>query len=208
MMETMISRLHSLPGLSGEAGSLAFVVFCGVVVAAQTALFPITPFSIFAGLTFGFWHGAGVVLLAKMLSALVNFSLSRWLARDWAQRMAVRFPLIQGMNEAISEDGFKLAVLLRLCPIPFGIASYSYGLTKLSIPAYLAATFVAILMPTLTMVGLGASMHEGLMASGARSHNPWQTVLTGAGILASLLVARRLSTIAMKRVAERRSSIS
>jgi uncharacterized membrane protein YdjX (TVP38/TMEM64 family) len=110
------------------------------------------------------------------------------------------------MNEALEQDGLKLAILLRMCPIPFSIANYSYGLTKMSLASFLTATFIAILLPSLTLVGLGASMKGSLTSmSSPHADSRWENLATGLSVLASILVARRLSGIAMQRVAARRA---
>jgi len=207
MMEEIISRLGHLPGLSAPLGVHSVFIFCAATIAGQLFLFPVSPFSWFAGLVFGFWQGTGLILMAKMLSALVNFSCSRWLGRGWARRCSGRYPLLEGMNEALERDGLKMAILLRMCPIPFSVANYSYGLTRMSLPSFLAATFIAILLPSLTLVGLGASMKGGTgLLDPAHNGSHWENLATGLSVLASILVARRLSGIAMKRVAERRAS--
>lgn len=186
------------------------MVFCGLVVGAQVVLIPVSFFSIYAGFTFGFWRGTFLILCAKMLSAALNFSLSRWLAKDWGKRLASRYPLVQSMNEAIVTEGFGFIVLLRMCPVPFSVANYGYGLTQMPPILYLLATFISIIIPSFTLTALGVSMHEGLevLRDGELHHSPWQTIGTVASVVAMVLVGRRITSIAMERVKETKNGLA
>lgn len=210
MVEEIVSRLQNATWLSSDAGVASFIIFCGLVVGAQTVLIPVSFFSIYAGFTFGFWRGTFLIVCAKMLSAAVNFSLSRWLAKDWGKRLASRYPLVQSMNEAIITEGFGFIVLLRMCPVPFSVANYGYGLTQMPPLLYLLATFISIIIPSCTLTALGVSMHEGLdvLKDGGRHHSPWQTIGTVVSVVAMGLVGRRITSIAMKRVKETKSRLT
>ncbi|MDQ6624552.1 MAG: VTT domain-containing protein [Verrucomicrobiota bacterium] len=57
------------------------------------------------------------------------FLVERYAARGVvAQKVAAhrRFSVV---DRAIATDGWKIVGLLRLCPVPFGISNYLYGLT-------------------------------------------------------------------------------
>jgi len=210
LVEEIVSRLQNATWLSSDAGMVSFIVFCGLVVGAQAVLIPVSFFSIYAGFTFGFWRGTLLILCAKMLSAAVNFSLSRWFAKDWGKRLASRYPLVQSMNEAIANEGFGFLVLLRMCPVPFSVANYGYGLTQMPPLLYLLATFISIIIPSFTLTALGVSMHEGLevLKDGAHHHSPWQPIGVVLSVVAMVLVGRRITSIAMKRVKATKSGLA
>jgi uncharacterized membrane protein YdjX (TVP38/TMEM64 family) len=200
--------LHNAGWFSPGQGIWSLCAFCIILVLAQTVLIPVSLFSVYAGFTFGFWHGTSVILAAKMMSALVNFSLSRWIARDWGVRLASKYPLVQGMNDVLVREGLQFTILLRLCPIPFGIANYGCGLTRMRLRSFLIATFVSIIIPSTTLAALGASLQEGLSAlnDSNHHHSAWQLAGTGVSLLALTLVARRITRFAMERVREARKT--
>ncbi len=202
MSNEILIYLQNATWLSLDSGAVSWAVFCAIVVVAQALLLPVSPFSIYAGFSFGFWQGTAFMFLAKMISALFNFSISRWVAKDWGARLANRYPLIQSMNDVVVREGLEFVILLRLCPIPFSIANYGYGLTKIPLHSFLVATLVAIIIPTVTLVAFGVSLRQGLSAFSDRntSHNLWQAVATGVSVIAMFFVARRVTTIAMQRV--------
>ena len=204
MVEEIVTRLQSVTWLSSDTGIVSAALFCVVVMGAQIVLIPVSPFSIYAGFTLGFWRGTAVIICAKMLSAFLNFSLSRWIARDWGKRLASRYPLVQSMNDALVQEGLRFAILLRMCPVPFGVANYGFGVSGVALSSFAIATFVSIILPSLTLTALGASMHQGLetLTLAGREHNPWQTVATVVSLIAMFLVARRVTVMAMKQVKE------
>ena len=209
MAERIFNWLQNASWLSHDLGVTSWTSFCVIVVLAQALLVPISPFAIYAGFTFGFWSGVAIILVAKMSSAFVNFSLSRWVARDWGNRLANKYPLIQSMNELLLREGLQFVILLRLCPIPFGIANYGCGLTKMPLRSFVIATLISIIIPSATMAALGASLHQGLSALKDHSpnHTPWQAIATLISVVAITLVARRITLIAMKRVKEAKSAL-
>jgi uncharacterized membrane protein YdjX (TVP38/TMEM64 family) len=209
LADEIFNRLLSASWLSSGAGLISWIPFCGVLILAQILLVPVSPFSIYAGFTFGFWEGTAVTITAKMLSALVNFSMSRWVSKEWGMRLANRYPLIQTMNDVLIHEGLKLVILLRLCPIPFSIANYGYGLTKISLRTFVVATFISLIIPSTTLVALGVSLHQGLTAlrDHQSQHVPWEAIGTAISFAAMFLVARRITTVAMKRVREAKSAL-
>lgn len=202
MGDEILTYLQNATWFSLDSGAVSWTVFCAIVVVAQALLLPVSPFSIYAGFSFGFRQGTALMILAKMISALFNFSVSRWVAKDWGSRLASRYPLIQSMNDVVVREGLQFVILLRLCPIPFSIANYGYGLTKIPLHIFITATLVAIIIPTVTLVAFGASLCQGLSVLSDKHsiHNSWQATATGVSVIAMFFVARRVTTVAMQRV--------
>jgi len=207
MVEKILTTLQSLPVWSGGTSMQMLGLFLGLLILSQLILLPVWPFVVFAGFQFGFWPGAGLLLGAKMVSALLNFTLSRWVIRDWVQRVAGRQVLFSSMNEALEQDGLRMAILLRFCPVPFALGNYAYGLSVLPLKEFAMATFVTIFPTTLIFAGVGASLRSELdvaqLGGAGGTHNRWETWLLGVGLLASFVVVRRVSKIAMKKVKSR-----
>ena len=88
MVEKILTTLQSLPVWSGGTSLQMLGLFLGLLILSQLILLPVWPFVVFAGFQFGFWPGVGLLLGAKMVSALLNFTLSRWVVRDWVHGYA------------------------------------------------------------------------------------------------------------------------
>jgi uncharacterized membrane protein YdjX (TVP38/TMEM64 family) len=56
-----------------------------------------------------------------------------------------RYPRFHAMDHAIAQEGWKIVSLLRMCPVPFGITNYLYGLTAIPFWHYMAATMIGML---------------------------------------------------------------
>src|SRR5258708_9406360 len=65
---------------------------------------------------------------------------------------------------AIEEEGWKVVALLRLCPIPFGLANYFYGLTGVRFQPYLWTTILGSLPSIVLFCHLGSAGKAGLEA--------------------------------------------
>ena len=202
MDQRILSLLHSIPWIQDPSGPTAPAFFIAVVLVSQILVLPISPIDMAAGFTFGFTKGALLMLVGKFLSAWLSGLLARDLARGWAERLAQRFPLVQGLDLALAKGGWKLALLCRFCPIPFGAASYFFGLTRLSHWHHASATVVAVLLPTAIFTTLGASTRASLetLGSQAPSDGPWPKILLGLGLVAFVLVFRQVSKLALQAV--------
>jgi uncharacterized membrane protein YdjX (TVP38/TMEM64 family) len=190
----------------GAAGILLYAV--GIIV-IQMLCAPTAPAVIAAGVMFGFSYGLLAVTLGTSLGAAVNFLLSRTVARGVvARRLAAndRFRLI---DAAIGRAGWKVVALLRLCPMPFGIANYCYGLTAIRFWPYFLATAVAIAPGNMFFIWVGITAHEGLAAvSGAKTRHPGEYVLLVVGLLAAFAALTYITRIARAALAEQSTPVA
>jgi hypothetical protein len=77
--------------------------------------------------------------------------------RDLVELFARRYPIVKAADRALARKGYKIMLLLRLCPlIPFNGLNYIGGVTSCSLEAYTQA-LVGILPITLLWVSVGAS---------------------------------------------------
>lgn len=203
MLSEILTRLQAHPWLAGEPGLQGMLLFGLVAALSQLIFLPITAFAIFSGFLFGFWRALPLMLAAKMLAAALNFTLTRFFARTPALWLARRFPLFHTLNVALEREGLRLAILMRLCPFPFSIASYGYGLTRISFAHYLVASFIGVLGPSLIFVGVGVSARDGMETLNGTAHpkSSWELALFLLGITASILVSRRIARMAREKIA-------
>jgi uncharacterized membrane protein YdjX (TVP38/TMEM64 family) len=175
----------------GLAGALLYGVVFGVV---SLLMLPSIPFTVVAGLAFGLWQGVASIMFGITIGATLGFLFSRYAARGVvAQKIAAnrRFGAI---DRAIAKDGWKIVGLLRMCPLPFGIANYLYGLTAIDFWRYMGATLVGMLPGCVTFVYLGAFGKQTL--EGPRQ--PIQYVLGGLTLIALVGALWMLSRIARR----------
>ncbi len=143
-------------------GFFGVVAFALCLVVLQMFCLPLAPFGIMAGLFFGVANGFFAIELGTGLGAAINFLLSRYFVRERIARWLSGHEKFQLIDAAIGREGWKIVALLRFCPIPFGLANYSYGLTAVRFVPYMLATVFAIIPANFFFVWFGATSHDAL----------------------------------------------
>lgn len=89
----------------------------------------------------------------------------------------------------------QVVLLLRLSPlVPYTLLSYTLGLTSVSFPAYVAASWAGMLPATFAYVSTGAAGRATL--EGGASLGATRIALTVAGVGATLWASKILAGIA------------
>ncbi|MEO7387073.1 MAG: VTT domain-containing protein, partial [Gammaproteobacteria bacterium] len=138
-------------------------------------------------------------VLSATVGATLAFLVARYLFHDRVNALVGKRPGLKAVNQAISEEGWKIVVLLRLSPVlPFNLQNYFYGVTDVKLVHYVPATFLGILPGTLLYVYLGS---VGKAASG-EGGGPLQWLLFATGLLATVVVAWFVTTKAKAKLKE------
>jgi uncharacterized membrane protein YdjX (TVP38/TMEM64 family) len=185
------------------------VLYALLIAAAQLVCVPLAPIAVAGGLIFGVGRGFAAITLGTALGAIVNFFISRRLARATVQRWLAHHEKFKLIDSAIGREGWKIIALLRFCPIPFGLANYSYGLTAVRFVPYFLATVFAIIPANFFFAWFGASSTDALAAvSGSGSAAPpGKLVFTIVGLVAffcALTYVTRIARAAVARGSEAR----
>ena len=187
---------------AGWVGVLGY----GIIYIVACVLFiPASLLTLGAGFIYGPIYGTLLVSPASVIGATISFLLARTLAREWVgSKIAgnARFAAIDG---AVGRQGWKIVGLLRLSPIfPFNLLNYALGLTRVSLPAFVLASFVGMLPATFMYVYLGSIVTSVAdLASGAPSEGGWaQTALLWGGLAATVVVTVFITRIAQKALRE------
>jgi uncharacterized membrane protein YdjX (TVP38/TMEM64 family) len=136
------------------------MLFGGMLVyAASTALSVpgATVLSLAAGLLFGRWVGAGVIVIAATIGATLVFLAARYLFAEAAQRRAggMARKLIAGFHE----NAFNYLLFLRLVPLfPFWLVNLAPAFTSIKTRTYVAATALGIIPGSFVFAHLGQSL--------------------------------------------------
>ena len=183
---------------------MGWLAYVGGIVVLQMFLAPLSPVAVAAGAIFGFRDGFLAITAGTNLGAALNFFLSRYVARGAVTRYLAHHEKFRLIDAAIGREGGKIVALLRLCPLPFGLANYAYGLTAVRFWPYMIATFCAIIPGNIFFVWLGVSAHEGLsVATGAsRARHPGEYALLGVGLVAFFCALRYITKLAKAAVAK------
>jgi membrane protein DedA with SNARE-associated domain len=120
------------------------------------------------------WSGALAALfccfLGSCIGAVIAFLRSRYMMRDLIYLFCRRYPLVRAADRALKNDGFRIMLMLRLCPlIPFNGLNYCCGVTGVSLHDF-AASLVGILPFHVYTIMLGAT--AGVLEQNLRNSHP------------------------------------
>src|SRR5262249_19063962 len=138
-----------------------------VLFALGTIFFlPGTLFGLAGGLLFGPLWGTILNLTGAMLGATAPFFVGRFVAADWARRMAG--PSWQRRIDGVDAEGWRFVAFVRLVPLfPFNLSNYALGLTRISLRDYVLASAVCMLPGTLAFSWLGHAGREAAAGNAA-----------------------------------------
>ncbi len=169
-------------------GPLLYIV---VYLVRPLILFPASLLTILGGSVFGLWPGFLYVLIAGTLSAMLPYGIGRWFSSG-AARDSTSTSAIQRFIHLLRRNPFQAMLLMRLIYLPYDAVSLVAGSLRIPFITFILATGLGNLAGTLSFVGLGASI-EGDLAAGEASLNPATLLFSGAILVISLAVSRRLN---------------
>ena len=207
-MSSLLQWLTTSQDFFVQRGWLGVLLFAGAIVVVQMFIAPMSPIAVAAGFGFGFGRGWVAITIGTALGAAVNFLVSRYVAREPLARRLEKNEKFRLIDAAVGKEGWKIVLLLRFVPMPFGLANYAYGLTAIPFWSYLLASIVAIIPANTLLVYLGHTAHAGLaIASGAeRPRHPGEYVLLAIGVIAAFIALRHITKVARVAIASPQSA--
>ena len=205
----LVPVLEHVSAWLGGLGLIGAAIFAVLIAASSLCLMPASPFVIAASAVFGFSLGLLTSAVGIILGAASGYLLSRlFLRKDLADQLKER-PTFKAIDQAIAEEGWKIVFLLRLCPIPFGLANYLYGLTAIPFLPYLVTSFLGAIPGLILFSELGSAGKAGLqaLASGHLNKGGGGIALLVLSLAASVVLVVLLPRLA-RRVLEKRTKIT
>lgn len=179
-----------LAGLGWFGGCL----YASALTAAAMLGLPCSPFTIGAGALFGPWWGWVVVEIGTLASAAGGFLVTRHLARRRFVERLRHSPKFALIDAAIAREGWKIVTLLRMCPIPFGLSNYLYGLSGVGFWHYMIATFFGMAGGNAVFVYLGAVGRRSLSGE-ARTPHPLEYAALALAFIAFMVAGTYIARL-------------
>lgn len=205
----LVPALEHVSAWLGGLGVIGAALFAVLIAVSSLCLLPASPFIIAASAVFGFSLGLLTSAVGIILGAASGYLLSRlFLRKDLADQLKGR-PTFKAIDQAIAEEGWKIVLLLRLCPIPFGLANYLYGLTAIRFLPYLLTSFLGAVPGMILFSHLGSAGKAGLqaIASGNLNKGVGEIALLVLSVAATIILVILLPRLA-RRVLEKRTKIT
>jgi uncharacterized membrane protein YdjX (TVP38/TMEM64 family) len=200
----VVPALRSLCSWVGALGPLGVLLVALFLAIGSVFFLPASPFIIAGSAVFGFPLGVAGALTGVALGAAGGFCLSRWFLREEISAHFRKHATFRAIDLAIEKEGWKIVILLRLCPIPFGLANYLYGLTAVRFRPYLIATMLGGLPSMLLFCQLGSEGKAGLdaLSSGHLGHSTGELVVLGLSVVATVAAIVLIPLFARRAVAK------
>lgn len=175
-------------------GPWAPVLYIAMYVVATVLMIPGSFLTVGAGAVFGLAQGIVMASIAATLAATCAFLIGRHLARGAVTRRMEGSEKFTAIDQAVAAEGWKIVFLTRLSPIfPYTLLNYVFGLTRVKLGHYVAASWIGMLPGTVLFVYMGS-----LAKVVARERTAVEWGLYGVGLLATIAV-----TIVVTRIARR-----
>jgi len=140
----------------GWAGVALYVAVYAVVVALAVPGGAIL--TVAGGFLFGTWVGAVSAVIGATCGAACVFLAARAGFGDLAQRAG---PFLARLEAGFRADAFNYLLFLRLIPLfPFWLVNLIPALAGVSLPIFLAATFLGIIPGTFIYASLGSGFGQ------------------------------------------------
>jgi len=200
----VVPALRNLCSWVGGLGPLGVFLVALFLAIGSLFFLPASPFIIAGSAVFGFPLGVAGALTGVALGAAGGFCLSRWFLREEISVHFRKHATFRAIDLAIEKEGWKIVILLRLCPIPFGLANYLYGLTAVRFRPYLIATILGGLPSMLLFCQLGSEGKAGLdaLSSGHLGRSTGELVVLGLSIVATVSAIVLIPLFARRAVAK------
>ncbi|CAG8473674.1 19678_t:CDS:2, partial [Cetraspora pellucida] len=136
-------------------------IYLSIYVACVWVFLPGSIISIAAGFLFKPPILAGlVIMLGDGLAATGAFIFGRYVFSDWVRAQIEKKPSIAEfnhlINNVITEEGWKIVLMLRLTPLPFNLVSYIFSVSIVDFWTFLWATLLGVLPGAFNAVWIGS----------------------------------------------------
>ena len=191
----IIQNIPSIIEKTASSGPVGYLGFILIYIVSTVMMLPGSPLTFTAGALFGFWKGLILVSIGSTLGATCAFMISRYLMRKSVEKRFLENKKFQSVDNEINENGWKIVILARLSPIiPFFLLNYALGITKIRFFHFIFASWIGMIPGTIVYVLMGNM--GGAFINGKKS--PFEWVLLGIGLIATILVTLLISKIIKK----------
>jgi uncharacterized membrane protein YdjX (TVP38/TMEM64 family) len=175
-------------------GAAGYLLYALVYVVCCVLIIPALALTLGSGAIFGFIAGSIVNVVAATIGATLAFLLARSVLRHRVERMTSNNAKFRALDRAITTEGTKIMWLVRLSGFPpFTWVNYAFGLTGISLGAFVVTTFFGIIPGTLAFTYAGAAGAQALSGDGNRI----VLIVTAVG---AVLVSAFIAHIATKAI--------
>lgn len=176
-------------GIFGPLVVVAYIIISHVVAPLAG-----TPGVLLSAAVFGIYQTVFYIYLAGLISAVINFWLSRRFGRRWVLKL-VGQKTMREVDQFVKASGTRILILSRLFGFAlFEVISYAAGLTKINFKKYFLITAFFSAIPAAVF----AYFFRQADLTSARSLLWWLGAITMTGIIFSIFIKRFIDNLKQK----------
>eukprot|EP01119_Soliformovum_irregulare_P008227 TRINITY_DN2134_c0_g2_i1.p1 TRINITY_DN2134_c0_g2~~TRINITY_DN2134_c0_g2_i1.p1 ORF type:complete len:290 (-),score=30.41 TRINITY_DN2134_c0_g2_i1:1145-1969(-) len=193
----------------GWWGNLIFVV-CYVAISFPVSI-GYTVLAIACGFIYGILIGTATVIVGSMvIGASLAYWINRTLAREWLTKWIKGKEKAELILELVQANGFKIMLLLRLTPVPFGLQNALFPIAGIPFLHYFVATIVGMTPEAIVWCYLGSSTRKLSEIIHGGQKGVWHYVMFGVEIAAAIGLCVILTVVgrrALKKAMEQKKRL-
>lgn len=161
-LESVTIFADSFAAYSQGLGPFGIVLFILVYIAVILCFLPITPFSLTAGVIYGWW-GIPIAYIGSICGSMIAFLIARGVGHKHVRRLCEKKPIVRALERTLVKGGFRLVLLIRLSGVlPFAVQNYSFGVTAVDWRSYLSASLLGLMPGAVVKVWIGKTGMDAL----------------------------------------------
>lgn len=181
----------------GMIGNLIFIVSyfpAGLPFALVSYYIPL---SLSAGFLYGYYLGFATTMIGSVSSGMFGFWITRAFCRAWIEEKIKASARLSALLLSMEVHSFKITLMLRLLPLPFGLQNGLCAMTSITPPMYLLASAIGLLPENVLLIYFGNSFESitELARGDFGSISIYEKVFLGVALLVTaiiVLVGRRM----------------
>jgi len=163
-----------------------------------------------AGAMFGIIGGSLLSLVGSNIGQVAAFAAGRYIFRDAVvSYLSTNFPKWSVIDGAMTREGWRMIVLLRLSPIaPWNLLNYALSVTSVSLTTYAIASSISIIPYLILFVYFGSmarNLADVVTGDARLVDGQWTVVLavcSGLAIVSLVWYVTHVSRKAMKNMVD------
>ncbi|HAB19769.1 MAG TPA: VTT domain-containing protein [Verrucomicrobiota bacterium] len=198
-------HLPALEAWIAGHGALGWAVFIGLVIVSTSVFVPDSVFAVLAGVLFDLVGGTVLISVAVLMTAVLDFQLSRKFFHATVRRWLSRQPRLAAVERAVNREGLRFQFLLRLTPISPVAVNYTLGVSNTQFSIYLIAC-LGLIPGLLIEVYFGhLAKHLARVADNPAAHSPLHLWLSVSGLVLCIGVMAYITKLARDAIAKSES---
>jgi uncharacterized membrane protein YdjX (TVP38/TMEM64 family) len=180
-------NIHAVVQFVQERPTESLLLFLLVYSAGIVLMLPGMLLGIGAGAAYGMWVGTVLSWFSTIIGQTGAFLLGRYLLREPVSSfLAQKVPSFTEIDSSLSQEGWKLVLLLRLSPfIPYNVLNYVLGVTSVDLRTYSWVSAFAALPYVWAFAYLGSASNDlyDLLQGDSDAAADLEWTLAGMGIV-------------------------